>query len=129
MAKDYSLEIEFLRRAVDLVNGHLLEDLDAIWIWPERERLNQEYLQALFELAKLYEKDNRHQTALEMYHRAIQHYPTSEEAYILAMNLYMQMNDRVNAIRLYENYAKTMEKELNLPPSPEMESIYERLLR
>jgi ATP/maltotriose-dependent transcriptional regulator MalT/two-component SAPR family response regulator len=129
MAKDSNLKSELLKRAVNLVNGHLLEDLDATWIWPERERLNQEYLEALFELAKLYTKDNRYQKSLEMYHRAIQHYPTSEEGYILAMNLYMQMNDRVNAIRLYETYAKTMEKELNLPPSPEMVSCYERLLQ
>ncbi len=129
MTQDPSLKIEFLKRAVDLVNGQLLEDLDAIWIWPERERLNQEFLQALFELAELYTKKGQDQEALDMYNRAIQHYPTSEEAYILAMNLYMQINDRVSAIRLYEAYAKTMVKELNLPPSPEMESFYERLLR
>ena len=129
MAKDSNLKIEFLERAVGLVNGHLLEDLDATWIWPERERLNQEYLQALFELAKLLTQENRGEKALEMYHRAIQHYPTSEEAYILAMDFYMQMNDRVNAIRLYETYVKTIEKELNLPPSPEIKSYYERLLR
>jgi len=129
MTQDPNLKIEFLKRAVDLVKGQLLEDLDAIWVWPERERLNQEFLQALFELAKLYSKASQEQKALEMYHRAIQHYPTSEEAYILAMNLYMQMNDRVSAIRLYESYSKTIVKELNLPPSPEMEAFYERLLR
>jgi len=128
MTQDPNLKIELLKRAVDLVKGQLLEDLDAVWVWPDRERLNQEFLQALFELAKLYAKASQEQKSLEMYQRAIQHYPTSEEAYILAMNLYMQMNDRVNAIRLYELYAKTMVKELNLPPSPEMESIYDRLL-
>ncbi len=129
MAKDSNLKIEFLERAVGLVTGHLLEDLDAAWIWPERERLNQEYLQALFELAKLFIRENRREKALEMYHRAIQHYPTSEDAYILTMDLYLQMNDRMNAIRIYETYVKTIEKELNLPPSPEIKSYYERLLR
>ena len=72
-------------------------------------------------------KNNRNQEALFVYQQAIEYDPTFEEAYLLSMNLQTQMNDRVSAIRLYETYTEMMKRELDLPPSPDMEAFYKRL--
>jgi two-component SAPR family response regulator/Flp pilus assembly protein TadD len=128
MTKDPNLQIELFQRAVNLVNGHFLEDIDAAWVWPERERLDKKILKTLFELAELLKKANRIQDALIACERALEHDSSFEAAYFLAMNLHVQLNDRVGAIHLYETYTEMMDQELDLPPSPEMEALYKRLL-
>jgi LuxR family maltose regulon positive regulatory protein len=129
ITKDTNLQIELLQRAVDLVNGHFLEDIYATWVWPERERLNQIFLQTLLDLADLLKNANKFQEALTAYQRAIEHDPTFESAYLHAMNLHIQLKDRVSAIHLYDAYTEMMDRELDLPPSPEMETVYKRLTR
>jgi LuxR family maltose regulon positive regulatory protein len=127
--KDTKLQIELLQRAANLVNGHFLEDVYAAWVWPERERLNQMFLQTLLDLADLLKNANKFQEALATYQRAIEHDPTFETAYLQAMNLHLKLNDRVGAIHLYDAYIEMMDRELDLPPSPEIEAIYKRLTR
>ncbi len=129
ITKDTNLQIELLQRAVKLVNGNFLEDIDATWVWPERERINQVFLQALLDLADLLKNVNKFQEALAAYQRAIENDPTFEAAYLHAMNLHVQLNDRVSAIRLYEAYIEMMKHELDLPPSPEIETVYKHLTR
>ena len=129
ITKDTNIQIELLQRAINLVNGQFLEDIYATWVWPERERLNQMVLKTLLNLADLLKNANKFREALAAYQRAIEHDPTFETAYLHAMKLYIQLNDRVGAIRLYENYTEMMDRELDLPPSSEMETVYKRLTR
>ena len=125
--KDTQLQIELFQRAVDLVNGHFLEDIDATWVWPERERLDQTFLQTILNLAELLKKNNQIQEALAICQKAIEHDHTFEDAYLFIMNLQIQINDRISAIRLYETYTDMMKQALDLPPSPDMEAFYKRL--
>jgi len=129
ITSDIDLQIELLQRAVDLVNGQFLEDVYATWVWPAREHINRVFLQSLLDLAELLKNENKTQEALAAYKRAIEHDPTFEAAYLHAMNLYRRLNDRVSAIRLYEDYIKMMDHELNLPPSPEIKAVYKRIAR
>ena len=128
LANEPRIQIELLRKAVNLVQGHFLEDIYATWAIPERERINQEFLSTLVTLADLLKNTNQVEEALAIYQQAIDHDPTFEAAYLLAMKLYMQLNDRVGAIRLYDAYTEMMDHELDLPPSPEMEAVYRQLL-
>ena len=127
--KDAKLQIELFQRAVNLVHGHFLEDIDSTWVWPERERLDQVFLQTVLELAELLKKSGRNQEAIGICQRAIEFDATFEEAYLFTMNLQVKMNDRVSAIRLYETYKEMMKRELDLPPSPDMEAFYRHLIR
>jgi len=128
LTKEPKMTIELLRKAVNLVNGHFLEDIYATWVIPERERLTQEFLSTLLTLADHLKNINQVNEALALYQKAIEHEPTFETAYLLAMKLYLQLNDRVSAIRLYDAYKEMMNRELDLPPSPEMEAVYKRLV-
>jgi LuxR family maltose regulon positive regulatory protein len=129
LSKEPEIRITLLQKAVELVNGHFLEDIYTTWVLPERERIDQLFLSTLMALVDLLKNTNRVQEALAMCQRAIDHEPSFEEAYLTAMKIHLQLNERVNAIRLYEAYATIMNQELDLPPSPEMEAIYKNLLR
>ena len=128
LTKDPKTQINLLQKAVNLVKGHFLEDIYATWVISERERINQEFLSALLTLADLFKSTNQVQEALSVYQQAIDHDPTFETAYLLAMKMYVQLNDRVGALRLYDAYTEMMDHELDLPPSPEMEAVYRQLM-
>ncbi|MGB8981914.1 MAG: tetratricopeptide repeat protein, partial [Anaerolineales bacterium] len=53
-AKDIAEKIRWYQKAVDLVHGPYLNEVDALWVVAERERLEQVYVSALEELAHLY---------------------------------------------------------------------------
>ena len=127
LTKDPKIRIELLQKAVKLVHGQFLEDIYATWVIPERERIDQEILSALLELAELLKNTNQVHAALTAYQQAIDHDPTFEIAYLLAMKLHIQLNDKVSALRTYDAYTEMMNRELDLPPSPEMEAVYKRL--
>ncbi|MBN1453443.1 MAG: tetratricopeptide repeat protein [Anaerolineales bacterium] len=122
-------QISLLQKAVELVKGHFLEDIYGTWVLPERERLNKLFLSTLMTLADLLKNANRVHEALAICRRAIDHERSFETAYMTALKIHMQLNDRVSAIRLYEAYTMMMNHELDLPPSPEMEAIYKSLIR
>ncbi len=127
LTKDPNMLIELLRKAVSLVDGQFLEDIYASWVIPERERINQEVLSVILTLADHLKNANEVYEALALYQKAIEHDPTFETAYLLAMKLHLQLNDRISAIRLYDAYTEMMNQELDLPPSPEVEAVYKRL--
>jgi len=128
LTKEPDIQIELLKKAINLVQGYFLEDIYATWVIPERERIKQKILSALLELANLLKKNNNFHEALAIYQRAIDYDITFESAYLLAIKLYTQMNDRSNAVRLYDVYTEMMRHEFDLPPSLEMKSVYKRLI-
>ena len=128
LTKEPKISIELLRKAVSLVKGQFLEDIYATWVLPERQRINQEFLSAILTLADHLKNTDQIHEALALYQKAIDFDPTFEAAYLLAMKLHMQLNDRVSAVRLYDAYIEMMNRELDLPPSPEMEAVYKRLV-
>lgn len=129
LAQDPKIQIELYQKAMQLVRGHFLEDIDSIWVEPERERINQKFLSTLLTLANLLKNNNQVHEAIATYQQAIEHDPTFEAAYSESMKIYIQLDDRVSGLKLYEIYKEMMKNELDLPPSPEMETHYKRLMR
>jgi len=127
LSKDTKIQIELRQKAADLVHGQFLDDIYADWVIPERERINRTFLSVLLELAELLIKTNQVHAALDVYQQAIDYDYMFETAYLKAMKLYVQLRDRVGAVRLYDAYIEMMHHELDLPPSPEMEAVYKRL--
>ncbi len=121
-------QITFYQKAIDLVHGKYLEDINAIWAWPERERLSQKFLTASLELAELYFKDGQRPKALQICQRALEYDATFEAIYRLIMQIYYRMGDRASIIHTYRTCEETMQKVFDLPPSDETQELYKKLI-
>ena len=128
LAQEPEMQIELYQKAVKLVHGHFLEDVDATWVLPERERINQKFLFTLLTLADLLKNNNQVHEALAIYQQAIEYEPTFEAAYLASLKIYIQLDNRMGELKLYESYKEMMEHELDLPPSPEVEALHKRLM-
>lgn len=126
-ARDKNERIDYLRKAVDLVHGPYLADVDAGWAAAERERLGQAYDSALEELAGLYLDTNQIQRCLSICQLALEQNRYQEVIYQLEMRAYAALGDRASIARLYQAVKATLEEELGLSPSEETEIIYREL--
>jgi two-component SAPR family response regulator len=120
-------QIEFTKKAVDLVRGPFLNDIYADWAMFERERLNQTYLSALITLAELHQKQAQPGQALVYCQRALDYDKTFEMAYSMSMRVYHRLGDRASVIRVYQTCVEVMQRELGVPPSKEITDLYLRL--
>ena len=119
--------ISLYQRAMDLVQGHYLEDIDATWVWPERERLNQAYLWTALALAELYLKEGQTRDALKVCEDALKYDSTFEATYRLKMQVYRRLGDRGSVIYTYKTCEQVMQNIYNLPPSEETQRLYQEL--
>ncbi|MGA7192183.1 MAG: tetratricopeptide repeat protein [Anaerolineales bacterium] len=120
-------KISFYQRAIDLVQGHYLADIDATWVWPERERLNQAFLWASLTLAELYLKEGQTLKALKICEDALEYDSTFEATYRLKMQVYRRLGDRGSVIHTYQTCEQVMRNIYNLPPSEETQRLYQEL--
>ncbi|MDO9349302.1 MAG: bacterial transcriptional activator domain-containing protein, partial [Anaerolineales bacterium] len=127
-AQDIRERITCYRTAVALVKGSYLEDIDAAWARFEREQLNQEYLSALLNLGELYRESGDLPRALQTCQRAIAQDACLEEAYRQVMRIYTAMGDRAAIARQYQACKEALKSELDVPPSPETEALYQSLM-
>ncbi len=125
--RDISKRIDYYQRAVDLVHGPYLSEVDAEWAAEERERLGQIYASALEELAKLYLDSNRLVQCLSICQLALAQNRYNEVIYQLEMRVYAALGDRVSVARQYQACKIALEEGLGLLPSHETENIYREL--
>lgn len=128
-AEEEEQKILYYQKAINLVRGPFLEDLEAAWVWPERERLNKAFVSSSLGLAALLKKKKRFDQALTACQRAIQFDPSCESAYREAMEIEALFGNRAGVVRWYETCQEVMRQELDLPISAETQALYERLLR
>jgi LuxR family transcriptional regulator, maltose regulon positive regulatory protein len=126
-SEDKTSRIGHLQKAVDLVAGPYLVDVDAFWAIPERERLNQVYVLALEELAQLYLETNQLDRCLKICQAALRKDPYHEVIYQVEMRVYAALGDRASIARRYQACKKALRDGLGLSPSNETELIYRDL--
>jgi ATP/maltotriose-dependent transcriptional regulator MalT/two-component SAPR family response regulator len=127
-AQDLRQRIACYQSAVALVKGPFLEDNGAAWAGIERERLNREFLAALSSLAKLYLESGNWTRALQSCQGALAGDPCLEEFHRQAMLVYAAMGDRATIARQYQACKGALDAELDVPPSPETEALYRKLM-
>jgi len=124
---DLEEQIDLYQKAVNLVRGPFLEDIDADWVLLEREHISQTYLSALIILAELFQKQGQPEMALAVCQRALDYDKTYELAYSLSMQIHHSIGDRASIIRTYQAVEEVMQRQLGLHPSKETEELYRRL--
>jgi LuxR family transcriptional regulator, maltose regulon positive regulatory protein len=117
-----------LRLATRLWRGPYLQDLGAIWAWPERQRLEQACLEAFRQLVELHQQGGNPEAALQECQRALEVDPCREEFHRLAMHLHAGRGDRMAVIWQYQACREALLTGLDVSPSEETETLYRRLI-
>lgn len=126
-AKDNADRMEWLQKAVDLVRGPYLSEVDALWVLEERQRLGQVYVSSLEELAQLYLDTNQLDRCLSICQLALAHEPYREIIYQLEMRAYAALGDRASIVRRYRACKVALKAGLGISPSQETETLYRDL--
>jgi predicted ATPase/DNA-binding SARP family transcriptional activator len=119
--------VEHLEEAVSLYTGPLLPGVYETWALNERERLADEFQRALRDIAAHYEAAGEPRRALDFARRAVEADPLSEEAYGDVIRLLGRLDDRVAALRQYQELARHLEEALGIEPSPRMRALLEEV--
>jgi two-component SAPR family response regulator len=125
--RDIDKRIEWYQKAVDLVHGPYLNEIDALWAAEERERLGQMYVSALEELAHLYLDANQLDRCLSVCQTALNQNRYNEAIYQVEMRAYAVLGDRASIVRRYQASKVALQEGLGISPSQETEALYRDL--
>jgi two-component SAPR family response regulator len=117
-----------LRTAISLRSGSYLQDVDATWVWPERERLDQTCVDTLGQLAEAQRKAGDLQAALQACQEALKIGPCREDVHCLAMQLHAEQGNRLAIIWQYQACRNALRSELEVDPSEETDALYRQLV-
>lgn len=120
--------IDLLNRALDLMQGPYMADLDAEWAISDRLKYQDLRQELLVELAGLYLKTGQARKCLGTANIALSFDPLLEAAHRLAIQAYASLHDPVGMTLQYRQYQQLLMTELGLQPSSEMNALYEQLL-
>jgi two-component SAPR family response regulator len=126
-SRDGNRQIEWYQKAVDLVQGPYLNEVDALWVISERERLRQIYDEALEELAQLYLNGNQLNHCLAICQLALNQNRYNELIYQFEMRAYAALGDRAAIARCYQACKTVLKEGLGILPSRETEILYQDL--
>lgn len=116
-----------LENAVNIYRGDLLPACYDEWLLPERERLREKFVDCLAQLIVLSEAAREYQIAIGYARRLLQADPLSEHAYRKLMNLYAELGDRANVVRVYQTCVAVLKRELDTEPGATTRDLFERL--
>ena len=128
VAEKDEIKIVHLRAVAKLWHGPYVQDMDANWAWPERQRLEHACLEALRQLAELYAKSGDRESALQTCQRALEVNSCLEDFHRLAMRLHADRGDRLAVIWQYQACRTALQTELDVTPSEETQALYQRLI-
>jgi LuxR family maltose regulon positive regulatory protein len=128
-ATDPSERAAACKAAIHLYKGSYLPEMEGTWVWPERERLRQAYVEAILELAEVHLATGEYEATLEYCQRVLTLDPCLEEAHRLTMRTYAALGNRAAAVRQFNRCRQVLLEEIHAPPSPQTEALYETLIR
>lgn len=121
--------IAWLEQAVELYRGDLFEDDPfAEWCEAEREEFKDSQVQALERLAQLYVKEGSKEKALTCLRRASRTSPFRDDLLQTQMELLSGLGRSHEALAIYEDYRRLLKKDLDVEPSPELQTLSRRLM-
>lgn len=117
------------REAVSIYDGDYLPDMHDDWVITKRERLLRQYRDAILTLSELYLEDRDVEMALKYSETLLHEDPCAEEAHRLAMRAYAAIGDRSGIVRQFNRCRRALREQIDVPPSPQTEELYEQLTR
>ena len=121
--------IEPFEKAVRLYEGEYMPDtLYETWAAEERERLQSMFLESADRLVEHYIEQKRFTDTVDLCQRLLAKDNCWERAYRHLMLAYAGLGDRGQVGRTYQRCVQTLRDELNVPPSPETDALYQQLV-
>jgi DNA-binding SARP family transcriptional activator len=121
--------IPLLEKAVNIYQGEYLPDTRyESWAAAEREHLSVLFLRAADRLSELYLQRDQLENAINLCYRILSQDNCWERAYRHLMTAYDCLGDHGQIARTYHRGVQTLQEELEVSPSPETESLYNRLV-
>jgi DNA-binding SARP family transcriptional activator/CRP-like cAMP-binding protein len=115
--------------AIDLYKGdYLAEDIYVPWAEFKREEIRALFVELLRRMAEIHENQGTSKKSIELYKKLIRTDPAFEEAYQKLMLAYSNRGMRAEAIRVYEECRKALDREVGVGPDKLTISIYKRIL-
>lgn len=106
------------RSATALYSGDLLANFYDDWIIAERERLRAIYLDALLRIAQHHREKGEYDRAIEFARQALVHDPANEKAFQHIIFCLAATGNRIGALKVFDECAKTLLSQLGVEPSP-----------
>jgi DNA-binding SARP family transcriptional activator len=98
--------------------GPFLDGEDGDWILEERERLHSIFVRTAIQVVCQLGRERRYSDAIELARLALKFDPYREELFRLLLGLLTLNEQRANAIRQYDNWSKSLAKDLEIAPLP-----------
>jgi DNA-binding SARP family transcriptional activator len=127
-APNPTLRIAAYAAAIQFYRGAYLPGVEGDWVWVERENLHRIFTDTILTLAQLQFEANDYRAALQTCQRALADDSCLEEAHRLIMRIYGAMGNRAAVARQFTLCRQALEKEIDVPPSPQTEELYTLLM-
>ena len=93
------------------------------WVIIERERMRQRVLHGLEALSRVLADQGRHADAVDVAYRAVADEPLRESAQRTLIEAYLAQGNRVEARRIFTDYAARVRGQLGVDPSPSLTEL------
>lgn len=118
--------VDAYEHALNLYKGDYLGKYDYLWAEHERERFRLLWLYHMRKLCEFYEQQKNPKKAIQVHLRIQQLLPDEEESYFSLMKLYDWIGDRIGVEEQYLLLRTKMERDLEMPMSPDITDWYTR---
>ncbi|MER5811417.1 BTAD domain-containing putative transcriptional regulator [Streptomyces sp. NPDC002033] len=116
-------------RLVADLSQDLLPGWDDEWLLLPRERWDQLRLYALEALAKHFQTEGRHLSALQTSLAAVSIDPFRETPHRIAVEVHLAEGNVASAVKRYQDYRRLLQMELKVAPSPQLTRLVRDLTR
>lgn len=118
------ISISNYESAINLYRDDFLPEMYDDWSEELRLSYKEQYLKALDRVANFYMSEHKFDKVIEYCKKIITMDEFNEPAYYMAVKSYLLKGNRKSALNLYKQLERDLKKELNLKPSPEIESLF-----
>ena len=126
--KDEARAAMVYETAVSLYEGDYLQAYPyETWSHEERERLRARFLQAADRLAQWLARQQNWETVIDLCQTILQQDDCWENAYRLLIQAYIQLGNRVQALRTYQRCETALKAGLGVTPAPATLQLYQTI--